>query len=43
MVDARRISELLPQDGRHPVDNSGQERCRGVVIQINALHGLFES
>jgi len=43
MVDARRISELLPQNCRHPVDNTRQERGCGVVVQIDALHGLFES
>ena len=39
VMDARRVAELVAQDRHHPFDDGRRHRRRGVVIEINALHG----
>ena len=39
VVDARRVAELLPQRGRHGVGDRREDRGRGVMVEIDALHG----
>ena len=39
MVDAGRVSELVAQRRRHPVDDRREQGRRGVVVEIDALHG----
>jgi hypothetical protein len=42
VMDARRVTELLPEHGSHGVHAGGRHRGSGVVVQINALHGYFD-
>ena len=39
VVDARRVAPLVAQRRAHPVGDRRGERGRGVVIQVDALHG----
>ena len=42
MVDARGITEFLPQGPCHSVDNLGKQGGSCVMVEIDSLHGCFQ-
>ncbi len=38
VVNARRVAELLPEDGAHAVDGRRGRRRRGVMVEVDAGH-----